>query len=258
MNLVGHYSRKIVGFITVPKKNSIVIYESLFCPSLQQYSLWEQVRMDHGTEFTLIISVQHLIHSNRVVASPHCPVVRLSSRQNHRTERIWLEVNCRVNYPIKQVLIEMEGDGDIDMDDLTTKFCVSWSTIKVAIPAINRYVAAWNCHCIQGRNRGIPNVLAQQRCCTVDLDPTSIPSVDEAVANDEANQVSPLSRNYFYGCDPLHNYPQLQVLREREFMNNFPDMDVIFENILHNSGHLFKDMIHACIDLTQRFATLVP
>ena len=42
--------------------------------------------------------------------------------QNWSIERIWPEVNQRVNYPIKRI-IKMEENGIIDMDVPTTKFC---------------------------------------------------------------------------------------------------------------------------------------
>ena len=41
-------------------------------------------------------------------------------------ERLWVEVNTRVNYPVKKVLIEMENAGDINMGDDLHKYCVSW------------------------------------------------------------------------------------------------------------------------------------
>lgn len=37
-------------------------------------------------------------------------------------ERIWVEVNTYVNYPIKQVFIEMEESGLINLKDSTHKF----------------------------------------------------------------------------------------------------------------------------------------
>ena len=55
---VDGYSRKIVGFITFPVKNAIAIYDCLFRPLLLKEGLWVQVRVDHGREFSLMLSVQ--------------------------------------------------------------------------------------------------------------------------------------------------------------------------------------------------------
>lgn len=54
---VDGYSRKITGFITLPVKNAIAIYDLLLRPLLLTEGLWEQIRVDHGREFALIISV---------------------------------------------------------------------------------------------------------------------------------------------------------------------------------------------------------
>ena len=55
---VDGFSRKIVGFITLPVKNAVAIYDLLLRPLLATEGLWEQMRVDHGREFVLIISVQ--------------------------------------------------------------------------------------------------------------------------------------------------------------------------------------------------------
>ena len=52
----------------------------------------------------------------------------LSYRQFHK-KRIWPEVNQRINYPLKHLLIQMEVNQIIDMRDETVKFCFSWVTI---------------------------------------------------------------------------------------------------------------------------------
>ena len=65
-------------------------------------------------------------------------------------ERLWVEVNNRVNYPIKQVLIEMDNRSDINMGDSLCKFCVSWFSIQVAMVGVNLFVQSWNSHPIPG------------------------------------------------------------------------------------------------------------
>jgi hypothetical protein len=55
---VDGYSRKIVGFITLPVKNAVAIYDLLLRPLLLMEGLWEQVRIDDGREFALVISAQ--------------------------------------------------------------------------------------------------------------------------------------------------------------------------------------------------------
>ena len=65
-------------------------------------------------------------------------------------ERLWVEVNTRVNYPVKKVLIEMENAGDINMGDDLHKYCVSWFSIKVLTVGVNMFIQSWNSHPIPG------------------------------------------------------------------------------------------------------------
>ena len=57
---VNGFSRKNVGMISIPLKNTIAIYHALIRPLLICEGLWQQVRLDHGTEFALVIKVQQL------------------------------------------------------------------------------------------------------------------------------------------------------------------------------------------------------
>lgn len=79
---IDGFSRKIVGFITLPIKNPKAIYDHLFryvlqhadvncfrcypsaylySPIITTYGLWDQVRVDHGREFCLVLHVQELL-----------------------------------------------------------------------------------------------------------------------------------------------------------------------------------------------------
>ena len=57
-----------------------------------------------------------------------------------------MEVNARVNYPIKRILIDMMESGNFSLDDDWDKFCVSWFAIKVAAVGIELFIASWNEH----------------------------------------------------------------------------------------------------------------
>ena len=82
------------------------------------------------------------------------------SLQNHAVERLWVEINCRTNYPIKRALVNMENDGVIDLEDEVTKFCVSWVTRQVVEVGIQYTVDSWNSHPIPGND---PSFINYQR-----------------------------------------------------------------------------------------------
>ena len=128
---VDDFSREVVRCITIPVKNPIAIYDLLFRPILVEEGIWDQVRVDHGTEFFLILAVQNHL-ANLRTRQDHPAYMQTTSTNNHRVERLWPEINHRVNYPIKEILVDMEASSIINMQDEATKFCVSWISIQVA------------------------------------------------------------------------------------------------------------------------------
>ena len=216
--------------------------------------LWNQVRTDHGTEFVLTVSAQRYLSTYRQTQTRQ-PVLQSLSRQNHRAERIWPEINQRVNYPVKRILVEMENSEEINMGDETTKFCVSWVTIKVIEVALRTFIQAWNSHRIPGPEGGVPNTLALHTGITT-LQPHCIPSTSQMIAVHESGGRR-LSHTPAYGYDPLCNHPQLQIICERDFSELFPNMAVVFESVLHNNGSLMRECIHHFIHITKSFSMLL-
>ena len=150
---IDGYSRKIVGFITLPKKNAVHMYDVLFRPLLLSEGLWEQVRVDHGSEFALVLTSQQLLSPYRR-STCHLPVLQSLSRQNHWAQRIWPE---RVNYPLKL------ANGK-QWRDFYRRQCYQVQCLlgcDLCDGESNKdLISAWNSHRIPGRNGGIPNQLA--------------------------------------------------------------------------------------------------
>ena len=64
-----------------------------------------------------------------------------------------MEINKRVNYPIKKVLVDMQNTRIIETEDRRNPihcYCVSWFSIRVANIGTSTVVAAWNEHPIPG------------------------------------------------------------------------------------------------------------
>ena len=66
--------------------------------------------------------------------------------KNHIVERTWVEVNNRVNYPIKKILIGMVEREEVDIHDDHHKYCISWFTIHVCAAGLKMFVESWNAH----------------------------------------------------------------------------------------------------------------
>ena len=62
-----------------------------------------------------------------------------------------MEVNTRVNYPIKTALVEFENNSVFDMENETDKFCVSWVSCQVASFGLQVCIRSWNSHPMSGK-----------------------------------------------------------------------------------------------------------
>ena len=100
----------------------------------------------HGCEFSLMLSVQQGLAGFHV-RQDRVPFLQTISQENHRAKRIWPEINQKINYPLKYLLIQMVVNQIIDMRDETVKFCGSWVTIlkcdfivRVCACSPNRFV----------------------------------------------------------------------------------------------------------------------
>ena len=236
----------------------MVVYDLLFKPLLLHYGLWEQVRVDHGTEFALVATAQnHLSHFCHVHYRQ--PVFQNLSQHNHPAERLWPEINQRINYPIKRLLVEMENSEDVNMADEVCKFCVSWVIINVMASAVQSFIEAWNSHTIPGPNGGIPNILATETNAAVRLMPRNVPTTPEIIHLHETARGgrSHVLLDASFGCNPLQDHAQLQQIRIQDFTLQFPNMSIVFQDVLHGHGHLLLDSIKVFIRLTKQLSSLL-
>lgn len=106
----------ICGYASIGVKNPILICGYVFRPAILKYGLWNQLRIDHGQEFSLCIFVQDLLKNYRQSTEKE-PWKQTASTQNNVIERFWPELNSRVNYPVKRALISIVEENDYKMSD---------------------------------------------------------------------------------------------------------------------------------------------
>ena len=70
--------------------------------------------------------------------------------QNHVVERMWVEINSRINYPVKRCLLDMVENGLLQLENPMVQFCVSWYTIHICNVGLDLFVQAWNEHPLPG------------------------------------------------------------------------------------------------------------
>ena len=146
-------------------------------PIVLQHGLWDQVHVDCGREFALLLYVQDWLSSFRT-NTQRAPYVQTQSKQvwytvwtcqlcglewmpcclsipmqNHLAERHWVEVNTRVNYPVKTALTWMQQNNYGDRHWLPSYqiLCVfdGWKLRQVGIQL---HIRAWNSHRIPGKH----------------------------------------------------------------------------------------------------------
>ena len=95
--MIDGYSRLVTRYASMPVKNLNLIYEFIFKSVLCRYSIWDQIRMDLGRDFNLVIFVQPLLSVDRNNESRKS-YKQTRSTKNYVAERFSPEVNMRTNY----------------------------------------------------------------------------------------------------------------------------------------------------------------
>ena len=166
------------------------------------------------------------------------PYAQTTSTQNHIIERIWVELNKRVTYPIKSVVSSLDNDGLINMDCPVTKFAVSTVLIGVCLVGINRMIVACNSHQMPGC--GIPNQLQIGAFNASPIHPSEIPDVSAAVES-YRRQGGRLTDPSTFGVDPLsYDAALVQSREQRSRECDSPYSLPLFHEIPHHLRMQYK------------------
>lgn len=83
------YSGKIVGAATMSIKNNLVICDKVYRAAVLEYGIWDQVPVDHGREFYLMLFIQEKLREQH--GNPDVSPYLQTSQNNHVIERVWVE-----------------------------------------------------------------------------------------------------------------------------------------------------------------------
>ncbi|XP_020911488.1 uncharacterized protein LOC110249211, partial [Exaiptasia diaphana] len=219
-------------------------------PAVLTHGIWDQIRVDMGKEFYLMLFVQDLLSQYRRNTN-RLPYIQTTSKQNHAAERIWVEINSRVNYPVKKALNSMVNEEIIDMDDDVTKFCVSWVSSYVCFTGTCQVIDAWNNHPILGK--GIPDNLMEENKQTVSVAANILPSTTQAV-NLYQQRGGTLTHWPEFGRDPLQGNAELETLRSNVFQMDIPNFDTIFHEVVNGNIEAYRNAVTRFRDLTYYYS----
>ncbi|XP_046855990.1 uncharacterized protein LOC124449089 [Xenia sp. Carnegie-2017] len=227
---VDGYSSMIMAAASMPVKNNVKIYRSVFRPIIEQYGVWDQVRVNCGKEFYLTLFVQQSLSAHRR-NTLRIPYKQTPSTKNHMVERLWVEVNGRINYPIKTQLNRMAQEELIDMVNVVHQFCVSTIVIQVVQAGIQELLPAWNCHTIPGK--GKPEELMNNTyrgVCVLHGTEITLPEIAVQQYERSRGQIKSFGN---FGTDPLLEFQHLQIIRDKEFKSRNPSFATIFNEIVN-------------------------
>ena len=167
-------------------------------------------------------------------------------------ERIWVELNQRVSYPLKRAVSFMKSREMIDTKSEIVKFCLSVVLTRLCKIGIERFISAWNSHHLP--LRGIPNLLQSHQNGTISIHSSEIPTAEEAAAAFR-QQGGHLSDPRPYGRDPLEGDDALTQQREEIFEerigSSFSD---VFGNLLAGNSDLFERAVLQYVLVTEELS----
>ena len=236
------YSGKIVAGALMSVKNNSTIYEQVYRAATLTYGLWEQVRVD------LTLYIHEQLRLAGLGITNIVPYRQVSSTHNHIIERIWMEVNHRVTYPIKRVVITMEEQGRINMGSPTVKFCVSTVLQSVSKVGLKRMIEAWNNHLVL--RGGIPNQLQTAAYNTSCIHPSEIPEAATAVQQ-YRQQGGSITDPHPVGEDPLASDLALVQQQQEEWTTRCGmSPEQVFTQLMSGNTQGLEDAIITLIDIT--------
>ena len=239
---IDGFSSKIIRHIILHQKNPILLYDKLFVDIVQSEGIWDSVRVDYGTEWTVILFAQNLLSDHRQNTSKP-PYSQTYSKKNLRIERWWVEVNKRVNYPIKQILMEMNEDGSFPTDGQSRRDAEEFVR-RICSVGVHRLVSSWNAHRIDGR--GIPNEAIPKTGAVPRHEIMSAAQITQLYRHNGGRLTMPSQESTI--SDPV-----LQAARDEAFLANCSSFEELYTSVISGDVQCFRNSLLHYVRCTSQY-----
>ena len=162
----------------------------------------------------------------------------MPSKRHIRIERLWGEVNPKMLFAVKQMLIQMEAAGFLSLlrDDHTV--AVQLLLLPLLQGACDDFRAIWNHARVRSSkgHGGVPAVMrAQYPHPKGSMLPVYDPRVDVVGRYERIAGTLPRP-DWLAMRDPLHGQPGRQAARSVAIMHVWGTMQYVWEDIMHTQG----------------------
>ena len=129
----------------------------------------------------------------------------------------------------------------------------SWSYLCAIYTPFSLFFCAFFSFCFTENSARIPDVAAQRMCRVHPVNPSLVPSVEDAIQM-YTDSGGTTTLNSSFGVDPLSSSDALINQRETEFTQNNLSFDDIYSNVIHGDGSFMAATVLSFINITRNLS----
>ena len=140
---------RTIVFLNVSDNNRSETVLSYFQKAVVDFGWPIRIRTDYGGE-------NSLVWDEMINKRGYPSALAGSSVHNQPIEQLWNEINIKCTGPFKQLFLEMEQCGELNVENSTDVMCLHWTFLPVLQSVLTEYAYAHNRHKISTENGRTP------------------------------------------------------------------------------------------------------
>lgn len=130
------------------------------------------------------------------------------------------------------------------------RFLSSRSYLFTIYNPFSLFLCAFFSFCFTENSARIPDIVAQRMCRVHPVNPSLVPSVEDAIQM-YTDAGGTITLNSSFGVDPLASSDVLINQRETEFTQNNPSFDDIYSNVITGDGSFMAAAVLSFMNITR-------